>query len=556
MATRTLRKLLSGQNGGDEAQPMRKQMPRLGWSTIYHRGTIDDLLVEDVLRKLESALSQLEDGSDWAVVLYLLYAPGDRSAFNLWEVQPEIKRRLAEWFQDEAYRAIGRPNTLDEYTLDEWGYTLKMEEPDRPFHCFLKGDAGDASANHCADVDIYLAEAVPGLTAKGRFASLVRTLPIIPDSERLLGSVSLEGHGWVSPHVSISQRHASGRQSRVYLTERFTNVLAGPYIGCDLFVPSLQRPVWTDSEKLRSGASASRWPHVLKEKLADDAYLAFEFYGTDGPRSNEPHDFRELLHGRAGVHDFWLRVTGRVLPRALGEGSAGYGADWRELSSRAGRRVKVSVRLNEDGDAIAADGEDKILIWRNRSEVLEEIESNGLVIHIGDQDYRWERDTTETFYGSLCFCDRADQTRETRALKQRTSHVPADEPMVGMIARGSSLACGTSPLLPAYSSDDLVSWRGSILFYSDGKGKFEVGVAETSAHRDIFILERDKSWRRHEAVSGERQLLELPSPHEFIFGSSRYKVLSARSAYELRPHWFGDYQVVVTAASQKEGRLL
>ena len=521
---------------------MSYEIAQFSYNPLNHRGALDSLLAEDVLRRLESALSQIWEGADWIVALYLLYSPEDRHLFNSWDIPPNFKMLVAEHFQESARREMGNDVDSDElknYTLEHWGYYLEWRDDDETFCCWLK-DSSDPHGFFFADIGIYFFEAAPGISSKGRFTTVVRSLPIITNGEPLRAALSFDGQGWVAPHIELSQRRASGGQKRIYFTRMLSNIIIGPFVGCDLVVPSLQSAVRIACpESLQN--KDSEWFDRLKNKYGLGADFNMELFGQDSKVT-----FGQLLDRQAEARHFSLKVVARVLPRAHGSKPSEYGSDWCNLSAQLPYRVLVSVRLNEEGDAIAADEHDKVFIWRNGDKTPQEVGPGEQFFKIGNQDYLWEPDESGTFYGSLTFKE-SDEGMPYKARKRR-AFIPADKPFPGVIARGGAYVFGMESLLSEYVDDDLISARGSINLYSDGKGHFKVTVAETSALRTMFILEASNQWRSYSPDTDSKKEVEISNYPEFIFGSSRYQVAKNGRAYKLPEHWSGKYRFLTQSS--------
>jgi hypothetical protein len=511
----------------------------LTYKPIYHRGRIDDHLLEDALRRLESSLSQLPDGHDWAIVMYLLYAPNDRGIFEQWNIRTEFKEHLALWFLNEAELACGNKAPyirLRDYALQEWRYALESDDSNAPIHCRFF----TSTEEECfADVDIYFAQASPDLAAKGRLASVVRAIPVIRDDEGLIAKISFKGNGSIAPHIDMGQRRARGRQNCIYLSDRFSSILIGPRVGCDIVIPSLKEAHWiSGGDKISQDGK----PEIIfNEDLKSHSDLELEIIYMKANQTGGQTTFGSLLHSRSAIQDYYLKVIARVLPKGVNKGPGGYGADWCDLRHQIGRDVEVSVALG-DGNAIASDAEGHVFVFRNG--MCEEVTRDDQALAIDGQPYRWKSDSTGTFYGFLYFNGPAANMGSD---ERRVAIIPSDQPIAGVIARGASSPAspdGMIRLLTRYEDDRLISHSGSILFYSYGNGDFEIAVTDISIQRDLFVLKESGHWEYHK-ISNEMNPAILQAPIEFVFGSSHYQVTQGRGSYLLQKHWSEEFEVLV-----------
>jgi hypothetical protein len=502
---------------------------RLALKNFYHQCTVDKSLADAVF-------SQLSDDSNWAVALYLLFAPEDRNIFNSWDVRRNLKELVARLFQEQAGGvddAAADTTAVEWRALREWGFSLRLDDEDKPFHCRLQKSSG-AENWFGVDADIFISEGPPALTAAGQLVALTRALPVVPDEARVRGLLTCEGDISVAPHLDLSQRQARGRGGYVYITEAEQVFLIGPHAGCDLLAPLL--PV---ASRLTCDARTGRVTCDAREVLSDagrarGAGFSVSFLSADPSGAPTPDRFRDMLEGRARKRDYSLRVVARVLPRERGGGPYAYGADWCEIGTPR-RPIRVSLRV-AGGMLLAVDDAGTVLLW-DESHGAGRGLKDGETVVVEGRSYTWREDGPGPFYGSLLI-DRADAV----ARQKLTAPIPADQPFCGVIARGGAAGVGRPPLLTGYDEDTLISHRGSILLKSDGKGGFELSVPEPSSGRPIFTLEGG-AWRQH--GDGEARAVALKAPGEFAFGSSCFSLTEDGRAYRLHPHWSGLFQVLV-----------
>ncbi len=522
---------------------------RIPARTIYHRQKVDDELAADILRALESAFSRLTEETDWSAVLYLFYAAEDSRAFNLWEARRELKKRVAELFLAEARRDCGETldvKSLNKLALARWNYSLEIISLDYPYQCRLRGYSGSQqSVTYYADVDIYLIEAAPGMTASGRFRAHWRALPVAADQEKVRCILTARGNTYISPHVDLSQRFIRGRENQIYITGRQRGVLVGPNSYYDVVSPSLSQPIWVSAGENMDGLLGAGRDEAGAEREFTDFSLKFlRPHNADGERGGR---FLELLRTRAEVRDYNLEAVARVVPREAGGGPGAYGADWCQLGLTLSRRILVSLPLGDNG-VIGVDENNNVLAWSKADRRVEHISDTGQRFRLGNQLYRWEPDEARLFYGFIYFEDEGSRRNENK----RSGVIPAELSFQGVIARGAGFEQLTQPLLPDYLEDELVSQSGSVAVSSDGEGRFEVSLADGSSGRRLFMVQQEGG-RPYQAVTPETGgMVRASAPFSFIFGSTWYRVRLGESAYRLRPHWSGKYQVLET---NERGRL-
>lgn len=516
---------------------------RIPLRIVYHRQKVDDELAADILRALESAFSRLTEESDWSAVLYLFYAPTDSRAFNLWEARRELKKRVAELFLAEARRDYGESldvKEVNDLALSRWNYSLEIVSPDHPYRCRLRGYSGlqQSAVTYYADVDIYLIEAAPGVTASGRFSTQWRALPVVADREKVCCILTARGNTYVSPHVDLSQRFIRGRQNQIYITGRQRQVLVGPTPYCDLVDPSLSQPVRISTDENMKGLNGNERDNDARaERQFTD--FGLEFLNAGNAESERDNRFLELLRVRAEVRDYSLQAVARVIPREAGGGSGAYGADWCHLGLTLSRPVLVSLPLGDNG-AIGVDKNAKVFVWNKADRHVEPISASGQHFRVGSQLYRWEADNNNLFYGFIYFEDEAARLTG----KRRVTVIPAELSLDGVIARGAGFGKLAQPLLPDYREDELVSQSGSLALSSDGEGRFEISLADSSSRHKLFIVQPEAGRRYHAVTPENGGTITASAPFSFIFGSTWYRVGIGESAYYLRPHWSGKYQVL------------
>jgi hypothetical protein len=271
-------------------------------------------------------------------------------------------------------------------------------------------------------------------------------------------------------------------------------------------------------------------PQLIQGNDFSLRYLVDTAFERGGSRQ-----FGSVVRERITQRDFSLAVVARVLPRGKDHGSTGYGADWCGLNS-PGRPIQVSLRFAEHL-VIAADEGGAVFLrdeLRNQDKALKDSET----IVVEGIQYRWQADSTGTFCGYLFFDDSGSAVS-----RKRSTRIPADESLSGVIARNGPVA-GKIALLTEYGDDELISRRGGILLESDGKGSFDIAVASTSTLRHLFILDGE-TWRSCNTNDVESVRLKLPG--EFAFGSSRFSLTEDGRAYSLRHHWSKSYEVLRSA---------
>jgi len=508
--------------------------PRLMWKAIYHRGDLDDRLVDEVLRSLEVAFSQLNDDTNWALAFYLIYAPTDRNYFNTWSTRHELKKAVATLFWKEAAKVIHGTPDPEESLLREYGFSLRLYDPESPFRCRIEKSRADLSGQDwfSVEADLFLCEDAYDLTARGRFAALARALPIIQDEEPVSGKLICDGNIEVSPHLDSSQRGARGRRKQIYVTKRSVPLLVGPHPGCDLLASSMKSSYWMNLVEIRKARTLDTRPESEGRIVAAGDDFNIRYLDAERNKEGVTQKFVTVLREVLERRDLSLEVIGRVLPRGSGDRLSGYGTDWCHLSS-AERPLKVSLRLSHNA-ILAADSKDVVFVRDEVKRVDRDLQDSDSVV-VEDVRYTWQRDSTGFFYGSLFF----EKVGEAADPKRRTC-IPIDEPVSGVIARSAVVPHKTS-LLAEYHDDEFISQRGSINIESDGEHSVAIGPTLTS-NLGIYVLEKSK-WRCFDRTA-DRQLIQLRVPCEFAFGSSRFALTYDRNAYSLEPHWSNFYTTI------------
>jgi hypothetical protein len=497
---------------------------------LYHRGTIDQALIEDLLELIEKRIHSLTSQSNWSLTLYILHSQLDSSTFGRWEARRELKKGLIDQYRNEVKASPGASQNIGRQGLETFGYSLWLPSVESGIQCRLK-DYDDSGGY--VDLDLYLAEDNSSLTANGRLSTLVRVFPIVRDQDVVSGVLEFDGNIAISPHLEVSQRGARGESNLIYLTRPDASVVLGPHVGCDLYAPSLDRvAVFTaGDEELK----------IDKALRSLNRVYANEWQGTDfrlrystSTEVGAGLSFGKVLEEREATKNIRLQVMGRILPRPRDQGPNGYGSDWCELSSQVSREVKVSIRLDARS-SVGIDSEDRLFIWLNKQRRLMEIGDGGSVFTVNEKKFRWEPDETATFYGSLYFEDSDAQLAETRI-----ANLSVDKDATWIIARGSHSEF--LPLLAHYTEDGLISRRGSIMVHSSGRGTIEIGVAN-KMNGQLFFWENG-NWRSTQQSTLHEKNIGVFVGQDFVFGSSRYRLTRQGKSYRKEKHCSGAFDVI------------
>jgi len=482
--------------------------------------------MEDLLCRVEDALECLDARQNWVMYLYVLYAAEEEPLFGRWETRDSLKAGLIRYFEHEAANLRGE-------TLEHWAYSLtSAPHPGLALRCRLA--AVSPGPVGTVDIEVYLLSAPLGTAALGRFALVMRILPVIPDDEEVLGVISCSGTASVAPHIDGSQRGARGRQCHVFLTSHFRSLLVGPYPGCDLLIPTAARITWVrfdagDWRLQRAGEPSQPWPEARWSGPDFELTAESQSLGLLG----------DVLHRKLLAREYSFEVVGRVLPRPAGEAPVGYGADWCDLRSRWHRPVKVSVRL-QGGDVLAADDRDEAVLWLATDRQGRALAPSGLSRASDGRLYRWEPDPQGFFYGTLFFEPESGRSPDS----SHVTTIPGDQTTTTLLGRGSGLARGSHALLPDYRDDELTSSRGCMRLYSDSTGRFRVEVTEAAPHRRLFLLDPFGRWLFLPDGTPHGAPIALPEPREFVFGASRYRIVPAGPAFRTVAHWSGSFSVL------------
>ena len=524
---------ISGQISGKWSRARAQTGARYGdfvTDHLYHRGAIDQTLIEDLLELIEKRLRSLSAQSNWSLTLYILYPQSDAATFGRWEARRELKKGLIAQYRNELKASPGTGQNIGRQGLDTFGYSLWLPSVESGIQCRLK-DYDDAGGY--VDLDLYLAEDNSSLTANGRLSTLVRVSPIVRDQEVVAGALEFDGNIAISPHLEVSQRGARGESNLIYLTQPDAGIVLGPHVGCDLYAPSLDRvAVFTPGDEelkidkpLRSlnRGNANEWQGA-------DFRLKYSTATETGAGAS----FGQVLEEREATKNVRLQVMARILPRAKDDGPNGYGSDWGELSSQVSRAVKVSIRLDARS-SFGIDSEDRLFVWLNNQRRLMEIGDRSSVFTVNERKYRWEPDETGVFHGSLYFEDSEPQLTETRI-----ADIPVDKEATWIIARGSHAEF--LPLLVHYTEDALISRRGSILIHSSGRGTIDISVAKNVSNQ-LFFWENG-NWRPARQSTLQQKSIGVFVGQEFVFGSSRYRLTRQGKSYRKEKHWSGAFDVI------------
>ena len=498
--------------------------------SFYHRGSIDQTLIADLLELIDKQLHSLTSESNWSLTLYLLYSETDSAAFGRWEVRREIKQGLIDHYRDEVKAAPGAGKNIGRHGLDAVGYSLWLPSIESSIQCRLKDYN---SFGGSVDLDVYLAEENSSLTANGRLSTLMRVLPIIRDQEIVSGAVDFEGNIAISPHVEVSQRGVRGERNVIYFTHPHSSVVVGPHAGCDLYAPSLDRvAIFTAGDgELQLDKPLRSLNHVNPQEWQGcDFRLRYSTSRVLGAGAS----FGQLLEEREATRNVRLQVIARVLPRPKGEAPNGYGLDWCELSSQVSRTVRVSIRLDAKL-SLGVDSDDRLFIWQSAQRTLIDIDESGAVFTVNDRKFRWEPDETGVFYGSLYF-----EESELHLIETRIGNVSTEKEASWIIARGSHAEF--LPLLEHYTDDALISRRGSIVVHSNGEGTIEIGLAKERRGK-LFFLENG-SWRSAQQSTVQQSSIGAFVGQEFVFGSSRFRITRQGKPYRREKHWSGNFDLI------------
>ncbi|MGH9970686.1 MAG: hypothetical protein ACREBG_23250 [Pyrinomonadaceae bacterium] len=505
--------------------------------SVYHRSTVDQSLIEDLLELVENLFRSLAPQANWSITLYLLYSQTDSRAFGSWEIRRELKKCLVEHHVNEVQTLsdLGDGRSTDRQALETLGYTLALPSSESPIQCRLKGYDSSASLNPgSVDLDMYVAEDQSFITAKGRLTALVQILPIVRDQEMIYGGIECDGNIAISPHVDVSQRGARGGRRVLYLTQPETSFSLGPHVGCDLYAPSIDKVlVLTAKNNKLTLDQHSRVLNQVNEKecRGSDFHLAYSTSSDLGAG----RDLGQVLNEREATENVHLEVVARVLPRRKGDGPNGYGLDWCELSSQVSREVKVSIRL--DGKStLAVDSEDCVFVLLNAQRTIMEVGDAGMIFKVNERKYRWEPDVSGIFYGSLFFED-----DDAHSAEARLTSFPPDQEATGIVARG--IHSELLSLLVNYTEDELISRRGSIVFHSNGRGRIEVSVVNKVGGGQLFVHTND-SWRSLQQSTVILEGFNVVEREEFVFGSSRYRLTRKGKAYRKVLHWTGTFDLI------------
>ena len=496
---------------------------------LYHRGGVDQVLIEDLLELIEKRLHSLAAQSNWSVTIYLLYARVDSAAFGRWEARRELKKGLVEHYRNEV-KSSGPGQNIGRTGLEAIGYSLWMPSVESLIQCRLK-DYGDAGG--FVDLDLYLAEDNSSLTANGRLSTLMRVLPIIRDQEVVTGRIEFDGNIAISPHLDVSQRGARGDSNVIYLTRPGASIVLGPHVGCDLYAPSLDRvAIFTTG----NGELKIDRPLRSLSRVNADEWRASDFrlrYST-ATEIKTGVTFGQVLEEREASSNVRLQVMARVLPRPRSEVPTGYGLDWCELSSQVSRPVKVSIRL--DGrSSLGIDSEDRLFVWLDTQRRMVDIGENGSVFNVNERKFRWEPDETGAFYGSLYFED-----SEVRLTETRVATLPLDKETTWIIARGSHPEFLS--LLVHYTEDGLISRRGSVIVHTNGSGTLAISLAN-KVNSQLFFWENG-DWRSTQQNTLDQKSIGVFVGQEFVFGSSRYRLTRQGKTYRKEKHWSGTFDLI------------
>ena len=497
---------------------------------LYHRGTIDGALIADLLELVEKRLHALTARSNWSLTLYILYSQLDGFTFGRWETRRELKKGLVEHYRDEVKASSGTGQNIGRQGLEAFGYSLWLPSVESVIQSRLK-DYDEKGG--FVDLDLYLAEDNSSLTANGRLYTLVRVLPIVRDQENISGAVEFEGNIAISPHVEMSQRGLRGESNVIYLSQSNASVVLGPHVGCDLYAPSLDRVTVFSAgdEELKINKPLRSLTHVnANEWQGTDFRLRYSTSKDIGTGVS----FADLLEEREAARNVRLQVIARVLPRAKGETSLGYGQDWGELSSQVSREVKVSIRLDATS-SLGIDSEGRVFVWMNTQRRLIEIDDSGSVFSVNERRFRWVPDETGVFHGSLYFEDTEPLLQETRG-----ESLPLDKEATWIIARGSHPEFLS--LLARYTEDGLISRRGSIIVRSNGRGEIEISLANARSGK-LFLWE-DGAWRSTQQSTLNQSKIGTFVGQEFVFGSSRYRLTRQGKPYRKEKHWSGAFDLI------------
>ncbi|HEY6804200.1 MAG TPA: hypothetical protein VI306_11510 [Pyrinomonadaceae bacterium] len=497
--------------------------------SVYHRGGIDQQLIEDLLGLIEKRLHSLTVQSNWCLTLYILYSQADSFTFGRWESRRELKKGLVEHYRNVVKATPTAGQNIGRQGLEAFGYSLWSPSLESPIQCRLKDY--DEFGGY-VDLDLYLAEDNSSLTAKGRLSTLVRALPIIRDQEIVLGGLEFDGNIAISPHIEMSQRGTRGERNLIYLTRPDVPVVLGPHVGCDLYVPSLDRvAIFTaGNDELKIDK-----PLRSLNRLSENEWQGSDFRlkCLTSEEIGVSTSFGEMLEKREATRSARLQVIARVLPRPKGEGPHGYGLDWCELSSQVSRNVKVSLRLDVHS-SIGIDSDDQLFVWLNTQRRFIEIGERG-DFQVNERKFRWEPDETGVFYGSVYFED-----SDSLLIETRTEHLSLDKETTWLVSRGPHPEFAS--LLGRYTEDGLISRRGSIMIHSSLSGTIEISLTNNKSGH-LFFRESG-NWHATRQSTVDQKSLGTFVGQEFIFGSSRYRLTRQGKPYRKEKHWSGTFDLI------------